>query len=82
MNPRLIAHIAKIGHRLMPNLPRTPDSPSAVSLIDTQALARSIIRSGADPWPVFAAAVLSDLGHPASDLEALMAARGPGKGTA
>ena len=60
----------------MSTLPRTPDSPSAVSLIDTKAIARSIIRSGADPYPVFAAAVLSDTGHPASDIEALMAARG------
>jgi hypothetical protein len=60
----------------MSTLPRTPGSPSAVSLIDTKAIARSIARSGADPYPVFAAAVLSDMGRPASDIEALMAARG------
>jgi hypothetical protein len=60
----------------MPNVAQTPVKPSAVSLIDTKALARSIVRSGADPYPVFAAAVLTDLGWPASDREAFMAARG------
>ena len=60
----------------MPNVAQTPVRPSAVSLIDTKALARSITLHGADPYPAFAAAVLTDLGRPASDLEALMASRG------
>ena len=48
----------------MPNVAQTPVKPSAVSLIDTKALARS----GEDPYPIFAAAVLTDTGRSLADL--------------